>query len=103
MADQMGRGRLATRRRQALMGAVVTAVIAGGGLLSGGAAAAVGGHSPASQRTVVVAPGDTLWSLAVRHAPADASLQAYAARVAQVNAVDPAGLRPGSVLRLPAG
>jgi len=58
--------------------------------------------TPAATTTVVVAPGDTVWSVAARHAPRGVDVQTFVAEVVRANAVDPAALVPGSTLEVPA-
>lgn len=64
--------------------------------------------APRHGRSVVVAPGDTLWALAAAGLPAGAGDAAVAARVARLYAAnratvgpDPDLIRPGQELRLP--
>ncbi|NDI47311.1 LysM peptidoglycan-binding domain-containing protein, partial [Goekera deserti] len=54
----------------------------------------------AGESRVVVRPGDTLWSIAVGHAPQD-DPRAVVHAIQQLNDLDGAGLVPGQVLRLP--
>jgi nucleoid-associated protein YgaU len=49
----------------------------------------------------VIAPGDTVWDLARRHAPAGAGVGEYAAVIVRANGVDARRLQPGDVLVLP--
>ncbi|CAN5499695.1 hypothetical protein BH23ACT7_BH23ACT7_05800 [soil metagenome] len=51
--------------------------------------------------TVVVRPGDTVWSLALPHTPAGTGPMEYVAQVVEFNGVDARALTPGAVLRLP--
>ena len=64
--------------------------------------------APPAPREVVVAPGDTLWELAARDLPADASpaeVDRHWRLLWQVNRVelgpDPDVIQPGTSLRLP--
>jgi hypothetical protein len=88
------------RGRAALVAATLSAVVAvgGAGAAAGSAAAP---PDPVATTRVVVAPGDTLWTLAERHAPEGADPQAWAARVVADNGVDAGALVPGSVLIVP--
>ena len=65
--------------------------------------------SPTPAATIVVAPGDTLWSIAARHLPAgatDAQIAAVWPRWYEANSpvigADPDVIRPGQVLTVPA-
>jgi len=50
--------------------------------------------------TVVVHPGDTLWSIARNTAPEE-DPRAVVDAIVDLNALDGVGLRPGQVLQLP--
>ena len=52
-------------------------------------------------RTVVVRPGDTLWAIAARTAPAS-DPRSVADGIASANGIDAGGLVPGQRLVLPA-
>jgi nucleoid-associated protein YgaU len=72
--------------------------------------AAVDRGSRARADVVLVAPGDTLWSIAAAHLPPDASDADVAAAVQQwysanreVVGADPDLIRPGQHLEAPAG
>ncbi len=88
------------RGRAALVAATLSAVVA-----VGGAGAAAGSSAappdPGATTRVVVAPGDTLWTLAARHAPEGTDPQAWAVQVVADNGVDAGALVPGSVLIVP--
>ncbi|HET7481218.1 MAG TPA: LysM peptidoglycan-binding domain-containing protein [Actinomycetota bacterium] len=92
------RHRALVRRRRLGLGIVALSIIGltliGGG--TGGSAAA-GDHRPGH---VVVQPGQTLWSIATRYAPAGVDPRAYVDRLEALNHVD-AGVAPGTRLRLP--
>ncbi|MGH8900196.1 MAG: LysM peptidoglycan-binding domain-containing protein [Egibacteraceae bacterium] len=51
--------------------------------------------------TVVVGQGDTLWDIALVHAPSTQDPVTYVAEVIVLNDVKAAALEPGMVLRLP--
>lgn len=51
--------------------------------------------------TVVVAPGDTVWDIAVAYLPEGQRPQVYVAEIIRHNDVDPAAITPGTVLELP--
>jgi hypothetical protein len=68
-----------------------------GSLLVGGRAPAARGGGP---RSVVMAPGQTVWELAERHAPDGADPRAYVDAVLEMNHL--AGPpEPGQRIRLP--
>ena len=48
--------------------------------------------------TVVVAPGQTLWDIAGRYAPAGRDITGWAAEIAAYNDVDAQAVRPGTPL-----
>jgi nucleoid-associated protein YgaU len=50
---------------------------------------------------VVIPESGTLWDLAERYAPAGVDRALWVAEVAERNAVDPAAMRPGTVVSLP--
>ncbi len=80
--------------RRALV-VVATVVLAGFGL----AAAALGG-APASSETVVVEPGDTLWSIAAQHYPGD-DVRTRVQDIEQANGLQGPQIEVGQALRLP--
>ena len=88
-------------RRRVLVALAVTALLAvvtvGLGRIAATAApdTATGGH-------VVVEPGQTLWQVAVEHAPADTDPRAYLDRIVQVNGFDGAAVDAWEVVLLPA-
>jgi LysM domain len=51
--------------------------------------------------TVVVAPGQTLWDIARRYAPANRDLTAWAAEIAAYNDVEAQSVQPGTPLVIP--
>jgi len=87
--------------RRRLAGAVVAVALAAAWVLLGGAGGAGAGAAPAPPAVVVVAPGDTVWTLAGAQVPAGESRQAYVAEVLELNDLGGAPLQPGTVLRLP--
>ncbi|NLP36722.1 MAG: LysM peptidoglycan-binding domain-containing protein [Firmicutes bacterium] len=54
-----------------------------------------------SLQTVVVSGGDTLWTLAQEHAPADQDLRSYIARIRELNHLSHPVIYPGQILELP--
>jgi hypothetical protein len=51
--------------------------------------------------TVVIAPGQTLWDIAARYAPADRDVTGFAAEIAELNDVDALSVQPGTPLVVP--
>jgi nucleoid-associated protein YgaU len=97
-----GMSRARVRRRRAGV-----AVLASVGLAFSLPAAAgavrtdAGAMRPVAARRYVVAPGDTLWRIAVRADPGR-DPRAVVDQIERENAVDAASLQPGQVLVLPA-
>ena len=91
-ATRSGGSRL-VRRMAVVLGTVVIASL-------GLAVAAHGGTEP-SYRTVVVQPGDTLWSIATEHYPAD-DVRARVDDIEQANGLRGPAIQVGQTLRLPA-
>jgi len=94
--------------RRALLGrrlaeVLITVVLAAAVFATTAVAGSADVTTPAATITVVVQPGDTVWSLAARHAPRGANVQAFVAEVVHNNAIEPTGLIPGSTLEVPAG
>lgn len=70
-------------------------------LLTGGIVAANQQHAEV-RGTATIEPGETLWDVAVAHAPDGTDPRSYLARLRQVNDVDAGALRPWTVVLLPA-
>jgi nucleoid-associated protein YgaU len=85
-----------------LAGAAAVAVAAAGGAAHAGGAPADDGPRRHAVRTYVVAPGDTLWAIAVRIAGPDADARPVVEALAAANDTSGA-LTPGQVLELPTG
>ena len=51
--------------------------------------------------TVVVRPGDTLWSIASAHTGQSADVQEVVDRITEANHLGPASIQPGQHLRIP--
>jgi hypothetical protein len=86
------------RRRLALLIAalaIVLGVVLGGG--GGGVAVASKTGAP---RTVVLQPGDTLWSVATQYAPDGVDPRAYVDALERINGLE-GGARAGTQLTLP--
>ncbi|MFN0281601.1 MAG: LysM peptidoglycan-binding domain-containing protein [Kineosporiaceae bacterium] len=91
------RGRVAVRLCVVLLGALATAAI----VLAGGRAARAGEDSrPVPAEQVVVQPGETLWQIAGRVAPA-ADRRDTVARIVELNALPSASLRAGQRIAVP--
>ncbi len=98
------------RRRRLVVAVLVLALLAGATLLVGAAAAKLAGgapssaagvtaSAPAAPATVVVRPGDTLWSIAAAVAP-DVDVRVTVDRLVALNGPTP--IVPGQQLVLPA-
>jgi Tfp pilus assembly protein FimV len=57
--------------------------------------------TPQHYATVVVRPGDTLWSIASAHTPSSNDIQDTIDRITQVNHLNTAALTPGQRLHVP--
>lgn len=57
--------------------------------------------TPQHYSTVVVRPGDTLWSIASAHTASSSDVQDTIDRISQVNHLGSAGLTPGERLQIP--
>ena len=95
--------RVARRRMLALGSAalLLVAVIAVTLWAGAGPADAGGELTPAEEIVVVAADGDTVWTLALPHAPEGADHHGFVAEVIRRNGIDAGGLRPGEALRIP--
>lgn len=96
----VGSGLSALRSEAAAQGGVAPGAVAVEPARSAPGSGAAAWPGTAS-RVVVVSRGETVWDLAVAHAPAGEHRQVYVAEVLARNDVDPARLLPGTVLRLP--
>jgi LysM repeat protein len=97
-ARLMARTRVRRRRLVTVLAALGLAAV-----LTGSVANAVGvaGSAEAeAARTYVVRPGDTLWSIATRFAPA-ADPRVVVDAIASANGVEPGALVPGQQLSIP--
>ncbi|MGB4137358.1 MAG: LysM peptidoglycan-binding domain-containing protein [Microbacterium sp.] len=100
-----GRTRLRiTRRGRRVLSAVVATPIALGivfGGIAGGTALASGSHAaPVAFETVVVMPGDTLWSIAEEAAPG-ADPRDVVAEISRLNNLQNGALAAGQELAIP--
>jgi len=94
----MSRTRVRRRRLTALCAAIGLAAVLSGPVAN---AVGVGGASEAhASKTYVVEPGDTLWSIASRFAPAT-DPRVVVDAIASANGVDPGSLVPGQQLSIP--
>lgn len=93
------RKRIEVRRRRAAAAGLLLVLICAFLLATG-----PGGSAPASRadapRAVVIRPGDTLWGLAERYAPAGVDLRAYVDALEELNGLQ-GGPAAGMRLRLP--
>ena len=88
----------ARRRHRAGLAAVALAVI--GMTLLGGGQEATAPAASQSRRTAVVQPGETLWDIAERHAPAGMDPRVYVSALEEVNDLGSV-LQAGARIRLP--
>lgn len=93
------RARREAARRRAWLGAVAAVVVAAA-VVTGGGAPAASGRVARGPGAVVLAPGDTLWDVAERHAPAGEDPRAFVDELVRLNDLDGAP-RAGVRLRLP--
>lgn len=99
----LGRGSVRLTRRGRLLLVVVSLAVglaAGALLASWWGGGADGSLRLVSDNSVVVRPGDTLWSLAASVAGGD-DVRDVVARIQEVNHLHGTALHPGDVLRLP--
>jgi hypothetical protein len=91
-----------TRRGRRLVAGLALATGIGLALVTATAVVgdAPGGLQPVGESSVVVRPGDTLWSIAVGVAPEE-DPRAVVDALVEVNGLDGVGLVPGQVLQLP--
>jgi len=59
------------------------------------------GRHVGGKASIAVAPGDTLWELAERHAPPRVDVRQAVAQMAELNGLSGATIRPGQLLFLP--
>lgn len=71
-------------------------------LATGGAGAGADPQQPAIVGSATVEPGQTLWDVAVAHAPHGSDPRAYLTKIRDVNEVDAGSIRPWTVVLLPA-
>ncbi len=64
-------------------------------------AATIHAAPPQHYRTVVIAPGDNIWSLAAERAGKGADIQAVVDEIVAVNHIGSSGLTPGQRIRIP--
>jgi LysM domain len=92
--------RLTRRGRLALVLSVMLLLVVAGFTLGRSSSLAAGRATPPQH--VVVAPGETLWSVAVRIAPHD-DPRLVVADIESLNHLSGASVEPGQVLAVPAG
>ena len=86
------------RRRLAILISALAIVL--GVVLGGGGEGVAVASKPGAPRTVVLQPGDTLWSVATQYAPDGVDPRAYVDALERINGVD-GGVRAGMQLTLP--
>lgn len=88
------------RRMIVALGGVACVLLLTG--VGGEPASSSAAADPQGGEVVVVATeGDTLWNLALPHAPEGADPHAWLAEVAEHNDLDARALRPGAPVRIP--
>jgi len=98
-AARLRRRRLIEGRRRLAILIAALAVIAGV-ILGGGSGATAVASKPEAPRTVVLQPGDTLWSVATEYARDGTDPRAYVHSLEQINGLEGAA-RAGAQLTLP--
>lgn len=94
--------RLTARGRRLLLSLAVAGGVGLAALLHGLVAGdGAGGLHLAGQDSVVVRPGDTLWSIASSVAGGNEDVRVVVAEIREVNGLHGSDLVPGEVLRLP--
>lgn len=96
------RVRLTRRGRLTLTLTTAGCILAITGLAWSSSSATTAPPVPAPAASVVVAPGDTLWDLALRADP-HADPRATVARIVELNDLAGGHIRPGQELQVPAG
>jgi nucleoid-associated protein YgaU len=94
------RVRLTRRGRLSVFVASLATVLSLGIALGAGSVATEQPGTPTPTRTVVVAPGDTLWGIAGELA-ADGEVRTMVERIERLNALDTALVQSGQRLRVP--
>jgi nucleoid-associated protein YgaU len=97
-ASALRRRQALARRRLVALAVLVALAAAALGVISASRSEA---SVDTAVRTVVVAPGDTLWDIAQGLVGPGESTHVLVAEIAARNGVDAASLRPGSVLEVP--
>lgn len=60
-----------------------------------------GVEKPTAEKTVIVQPGDSLWSIAAAHKPEKMDTRAYISSIREVNGLKGPDIQAGDVLSLP--
>jgi LysM repeat protein len=96
-----GRNTVGTRKRFTLMPAI--ALVALSLMIALPTLSSARLYAASTQRftTVTVDPGDTLWSIAAAHGPANADIQETIDRITEANHLGVASIQPGEHLRIP--
>ncbi len=90
--------RLTCRGRRLVLALAFVGAVALGSLVGG---AGDGGLQLAGERSVVVEPGDTVWSIAGEAAGADQDVRTVVDAIEELNDLEGSALVPGQVLELP--
>ncbi len=92
---------MGTRKRVTLMPAIALVALSLMVALPTLSSARLYAASTQRYTTVTVGPGDTLWSIAVAHGPANADIQETIDRITEANHLNVATIQPGEHLRIP--
>jgi hypothetical protein len=76
--------------------AVIAAIL--GATAFGGS---VSGKEKQVYRDVVVRSGDTVWSIACEHKPADTPIRRYVSEIESINGIDSGMIHPGQIIKAP--
>ena len=96
-----GRNTVGTRKRVTLMPAIALVALSLMIALPTLSSARLYAASTQRYTTVTVGPGDTLWSIAATHGPANADIQETIDRITEANHLSIATIQPGEHLRIP--
>ena len=99
--SRSGHLRLTRRGRVVLVAAALLAVLAAGFFLGATSVASGQAGTPTPTRTVVVAPGESLWTLAAEITPEGEDVRDTMYDIKRLNALDSSALQAGQRLRIP--
>lgn len=97
-----GRARHDRWRRALVFGAVITVLLSMGLMAAAQSGSGADGRRPPGTAVVRVVPGDTLWSIAARHAPPGADLRQVGYEIRVLNRLENSAIAPGQELQVPA-